>query len=67
MKKCLVFDTKSDICVICKLQTEEEQGWIQCDLCDRWLHVTCIPDDHVFDKNALSQENEDFYCHLCVN
>lgn len=39
-------------CVVCKMLTEDELGWVQCDLCDSWLHAACIPDNHDYDKKA---------------
>jgi hypothetical protein len=69
-KKVLIFDascnTKSDHCAVCKKISEDPDGWVQCDICNSWIHVSCIPEDHDYDKAALTSEGVELFCHLCV-
>jgi hypothetical protein len=67
-KKALSFTagSKSDQCLVCKKLTEDPDGWVQCDICDSWIHVSCIPKDHDFDHAALTLETVEFFCHICV-
>ena len=48
-------------CTICRDPyiecTEEVERWIQCDICDGWVHFVCA---------GLQEEPENFVCEHCV-
>ncbi|SCU81575.1 LANO_0B03576g1_1 [Lachancea nothofagi CBS 11611] len=33
----------SDTCTFCLKDDPNKYLWVQCELCDQWVHVTCIP------------------------
>jgi hypothetical protein len=67
-KKALFFTagSKSDHCLVCKILTEDPDGWVKCDICDSLIHVSCIPKDHDFEHAALTLETEEFLYHIYV-
>ena len=70
-KKALFSDTinksNKDLCTVCKKEApRDDLGMIQCDLCDSWTHVSCIPNDHEYDQSAIICDDVEFYCHICV-
>jgi hypothetical protein len=56
------------LCKVCKGEYSNCSGidWIQCDLCDCWLHRHCgnISDDM---WEIISKGDDDWYCPICVN
>ncbi|QLQ80563.1 hypothetical protein HG537_0D05640 [Torulaspora globosa] len=35
--------TSMDTCNYCQSSSPLETLWVQCDLCDQWVHVSCVP------------------------
>lgn len=56
-------DSENVSCMFCKLtwaedeELKSERSWVQCDLCDQWLHADCSEIPVVTD--------DDFYCDKC--
>lgn len=53
------------ICVQCKLEIEEDEENIECDKCNKNLHVVCTTLDKRQYEHLLKNESEEFVCHLC--
>ncbi|SCU77754.1 LAME_0A02124g1_1 [Lachancea meyersii CBS 8951] len=39
----------SEICSLCMKDDPNKSLWVQCELCDQWVHVTCIPMKYIYD------------------
>ncbi|XP_062605485.1 uncharacterized protein LOC134267284 [Saccostrea cucullata] len=57
----------SDVCFVCHADESVPGLWIQCEKCQRWEHIACIPDDHQWNRDAISQESVIFICQICTN
>ncbi|CAL8365811.1 unnamed protein product [Arctogadus glacialis] len=44
----------------CRLPQRDPVQWIQCDVCDGWFHLDCLPAAHR--KKVLADPNADFHC-----
>ncbi|KAK2080334.1 hypothetical protein QBZ16_000187 [Prototheca wickerhamii] len=44
-----------------KNDEEVEEGWVQCDLCERWVHQVC----GLFNKGR-NEEQRDYHCPQCL-
>ena len=33
-------------CRVCTLEVEDDDKFVQCDLCDRWIHIKCAEINH---------------------
>ena len=33
-------------CRVCTLEVEDDDKYVQCDLCDRWIHIKCAEINH---------------------
>lgn len=51
-------------CMICRDDAGDSS--IECDLCKRWLHATCVPGLSQDDFCFLGENNFPFYCPACV-
>ncbi|XP_016425473.1 transcription factor 19-like [Sinocyclocheilus rhinocerous] len=45
----------------CRLPQQDTVQWIQCDDCDAWYHLDCLPHNHNRDS-LLFDPNADFHC-----
>ena len=54
------------VCCVCHMTWTEDltlllgHTWIQCDICDSWVHEDCLPLGFEYDKSA-----DKFVCHNC--
>ncbi|KAG7254832.1 hypothetical protein CRUP_036113 [Coryphaenoides rupestris] len=44
----------------CRLPQQDPVQWIQCDVCDGWFHLDCLPAARR--KGVLADPNADFHC-----
>ena len=35
--------------------------WIQCSVCNNWIHELCLPNDYIY-----SAKSDVFYCSICI-
>ena len=52
----------NDLCAICDGEEDEDEVWVQCNRCHRWMHVDCIP--NTVDTRGVYEEAYPFVCHL---
>ena len=55
-------------CGNCKQRVKSNQDGLQCDACDSWYHLRCLPEAIRISRaeyTRLSQTNEDWYCYEC--
>ena len=55
-------------CITCQKPVKHNQAGLQCDQCDAWSHLRCLPDDIRITKddyNKLSRTDENWYCYQC--
>ena len=57
--------SETEHCFVCHADESEPGDWIQCDLCQKWEHILCIPAEHPWDKDAVVEESVEFICQLC--
>ena len=50
----------------CQCLTDGEGNWVQCDTCERWVHMHCVPSSHQGVMLASIKENKSFCCHICT-
>ena len=61
-----VINEDEAVCVGCDMTWNEDQilmlgnTWIQCDVCNDWVHEDCLPIGFMYDKT-----NDKFVCHKC--
>jgi len=54
-----------DACASCSKSVRYNQRGIYCDLCKRWLHLSCT--SYTFNEyQLLSTTTEDWYCQFCL-
>ena len=55
----------SILCNICSKEYTSEKDWIQCNLCDQWLHRDCC---HIDNETweIISKGTDDWYCPVCL-
>ena len=52
----------------CKQPVKSNQDGLQCDACDSWYHLRCLPEAIRISRaeyTRLSETNEDWYCYEC--
>ncbi len=55
-------------CTTCQKPVKSNQAGLQCDQCDAWTHLRCLPDAIRITKqeyNILSRKDENWYCYQC--
>ena len=52
-------------CRVCALEVEDDDKSVQCDLCDRWIHIKCAEINHQkYEK--LKKDPLAWYCADCT-
>ena len=52
-------------CRVCTLEVEDDDKSVQCDLCDRWIHIKCAEINHQkYEK--LEKDTLAWYCADCM-
>ena len=51
-------------CRVCTLEVEDDDKSVQCDLCDRWIHIKCAEINHQKDEK-LQKDPLASYCADC--
>ena len=55
-------------CGTCQKPVKSNQDGLQCDSCDTWFHLRCLPDAISISRaeySRLSQTTENWYCYEC--
>ena len=63
-------DEEVERCAVCALTDEDEvegdRGWIECEICESWYHLHCLPEDYETpDLEDLDISNIHWSCHQC--
>ena len=53
-------------CGICKYAVSQRQRAIQCDKCDFWIHLKCIPSMTVKEYHDIAKTNDPWFCLNCL-
>ena len=59
--ECEGFPVEKDSLSKAKNDEESEEGWVQCDTCERWVHQIC----GLFNKGRNSEETP-YVCPTCL-
>ena len=63
---CLPSMTEQYPCGVCKLEVNDNDDAVQCDLCDRWNHINCVEiNKQKFEK--LRKDPVPWYCPACMS
>jgi hypothetical protein len=57
---------KSESCLVCARRVRDNQRAIFCDICCRWVHLSCT-NLNIADYVYLSDDDVDLYCTKCTN
>ena len=63
MQMLIVLDVDA-YCMKCHqmwIDHDEEVTWIQCSVCNNWIHELCLPNDYIY-----SAKSDVFYCPICI-
>ena len=49
-----IFATEFEVCVVCGLSEDDDDGeeiWVECVRCLNWTHLKCLPKEYPFHYN----------------
>ena len=54
-----------DQCKVCSASAKQNEDWILCDRCDKWLHRKCAGLSNITKWRKYQKKNKKFTCSFC--